>query len=516
LIGILDGFTWWNGFDFFPNIVFGSLSSTFFLAYVILWMVLPEANSTYEKMEMRGEKVDVNSIRQNVKEGMDSMKDRVKGWGEEVKESAQNFGEKAKEFANTKGKTFASEVGETARRGGRGIGHAIGVLFKVFFLFIAGTIAFALFVALMALIFGGVAWWPVNNFLWTSKWQQMYAWGTLIFFLGVPLIGFITWIIRRILRVKSRNSYLGWTFGGLWVLGWVCVTLFASSLTRDVREYEHVDSTINITQPPSGKMIVKVSERELEYTGSFGWMNDDGEGWDLSPDTMKLSFVKFDINKSEDSLYYVTLKKYSSGRTEGEARGRAEKIQYEVMYRDSVLDLGSGFAIDKASKFRGQNVEIEIRIPVGRKIVFDESIDNKLNEVSFKRNRRRWPRNGWNYDFDEIRRWRTNVEFTMGSDGILTSDEQKTNQPSRPSNGEYRYQDDNIRNPPATDDDIQRQLEEERLKQKETEERIRKLEKKKSEVKQSNTSNPESMDDKEEVVAISSPSPVFSLMKTFF
>ena len=40
---------------------------------------------------MRGEKVDVNSIRQNVKEGMDNMKDRVKGWSEEVKESAQNF-----------------------------------------------------------------------------------------------------------------------------------------------------------------------------------------------------------------------------------------------------------------------------------------------------------------------------------------------------------------------------------------------------------------------------------------
>ncbi|HKZ65747.1 MAG TPA: PspC domain-containing protein, partial [Chitinophagaceae bacterium] len=512
LLGIFRGFAWDYDFDIFPNIVFGSLNGTFVLIYIVLWMVLPEANSTYEKMEMRGEKVDVNSIRQNVKEGMDSMKDRVKGWGEEVKESAQNFGEKAKEFANTKGKTFATEVGETARRGGRGLGHAIGVLFKVFFLFIAGTIAFALFVALIALIFGGVAWWPVNNFLWTSKWQQFYAWGTLIFFLGVPLIGFITWIIRRILRVKSRNSYLGWTFGGLWVLGWISVTLFASSLTRDVREYEHVDSAINITQPQRGKMIVKVSEPELEYTGSFGWMNDDGEGWDLSPDTMKLSFVKFDINKSEDSLYYVTLKKYSSGRTEGEARGRAEKIEYEVMYRDSVLDLGSGFAIDKASKFRGQNVEIEIKIPVGRKIVFDESIDNKLNEVSFKRNRRRWPRDGWNYDFDEVRHWRTNVEFTMGSDGILTSNETKVNQPSRPSNGEYRYQDDNNRNPPTTDDDIQKQIEEEKIRQKESEERIRDLEKKKKEVKQSNTNSPESIDDKDDASIGTSPS-VFSFVQ---
>ena len=227
LFGILDGFSWHYDFDIFPNIIFGSLSGTFILAYVILWMVLPEARTNYEKMEMRGEKVDLNSIRQNVQEGMDNMKDRVKGWSEEVKESAQNFGTKAKEFANTRGKTFAAEVGETAGRGGRGLGHAIGVLFKVFFLFIAGTIAFALFVAVIALIFGGIAWWPVNNFLWTSKWQQIYAWGTLIFFLGVPLIGFITWVIRRILRVRSRNSYLGWTFGFLWTLGWVAADLIS-------------------------------------------------------------------------------------------------------------------------------------------------------------------------------------------------------------------------------------------------------------------------------------------------
>jgi phage shock protein PspC (stress-responsive transcriptional regulator) len=517
LLGILRGFTWDYDFDIFPNIVFGSLNGTFVLIYIVLWMVLPEANSTYEKMEMRGEKVDVNSIRQNVQEGMGSVKDRVKGWSEEVKESAQNFSNKAREFANIRGKTFATEVNETARRGGRGLGHAIGVLFKVFFLFIAGTIAFSLFVALMALIFGGVAWWPVNNFLWTSKWQQLYAWGTLIFFLGVPLIGFITWIIRRILRVRSRSSYLGWTFGGLWVLGWISVALFASSLSKDIREYEHVDSAISINQPQNGKMIVTVSEPELEYTGSFGWMNDDGEGWDLSSDTMRLSFVKFDINKSNDSLYYVTIKKYSSGKTEGEARGRAEKIQYDVIYRDSVLDLGSGFAIDKDSKFRGQNVEIEVKVPVGKKIVFDQSIDDKLNVVSFKRNRnRRWYRDGWDYDYDDTRRWRTGVEFTMGADGILSSSGTARPMQSTPENGKYHYQDDNIKQQPATSDDIQKQIEEERTRQKEAEERIRNLEKRKREAQQSGANKPESMDDKQDGIAMSSPSPVFSLMKSFF
>ena len=155
------------------------------------------------------------------------MKDRVKTWGDEVRESAQNLSSKAKEFTNKQGKAFARDVQDTARTGGRGIGHAIGVLFKAFFLFIGGTIAFAIFVALIALLFGGIAWWPVNDFLWTSKWQKIFAWGTLIFFFIVPVVAFITWVVRRLFRVRSKSSYLGWTFGFLWTLGWISATLFS-------------------------------------------------------------------------------------------------------------------------------------------------------------------------------------------------------------------------------------------------------------------------------------------------
>ncbi|HEX7906066.1 MAG TPA: PspC domain-containing protein [Chitinophagaceae bacterium] len=498
-IGVLRRVTWDYDFDMFVNIGFGSLSGTFILAYIILWMVLPEANSTYEKMEMRGEKVDVNTIRQNVKEGMDNMKDRMKTWGDEVKESAQNFSSKAKEFANTRGRTFAGEVGETARNSGRGLGHAIGVLFKVFFLFIAGTIAFGLFVALIALIFGGIAWWPINNFLWTSKWQQVYAWGTLIFFLLVPLIGFITWLFRRIIRVRSRSNYLGWTFGFLWAIGWVAAILLGSSLTKDFRAYDHVDSPVTITQPANSKMIIAVSEPELGYTGSFGWINDNGdEGWDLSDDTLKLSTVGFTFNASKDSLYYVTVKRYSFGRSSNEAKSRASKIQFETISRDSILDLANGYAIDKDSKFRGQQVEIEILVPIGKKIRFDESINDKLNptKVTVRKGYRR--NRGVNIEINDNywRQFQPGVDYVMGADGNLKDVTGKT------VNGDYRYEDKG-----ADTLSVEQQLLDEKRKKDESERKIRELEQKR---KQS-YNNPESMDDEGDVSLSGAPSPVISL-----
>ncbi|HRA10979.1 MAG TPA: PspC domain-containing protein [Chitinophagaceae bacterium] len=509
LLNIINNVSWHNDFDLALNIGFGSISGTFILIYVVLWMVLPEANTTYEKMEMRGEKVDVNRIRQNVQEGMGNFKERVKGWSEEVKESAQNFSNKAKEFSRTKGKEFASDVNDTVRRSGGGLGHIIGVLFKVFFLFIAGTIAFGLFVGLIAFLFGGIAWWPINNFLWTSNWQQIYAWGTLIFFLVVPLVGFIIWVIRRITKVKSRSNYLGWTFGALWTIGWISAILLASSISRDFRNYDHTDKVIEVVQPVNNKMIVAVSEPELLYSGRFSWINDEGDGWDLSDDTLRLSTVKFTVKPSLDSQYHVTLIKHSFGRSEEGAIARAERIQYNILSRDSVLDVGSGYTVDKESKFRGQQVEVEIQVPIGKQIRFDESVNDKLNSlnVRVKRGSRRNRVVDVEID-DRSSRFRSGIDYTMGINGKLKTETGEVIE-SKPDN-EYRY--------PVTDsvdkkNNIQKLIEEEERKKEESDRKIKEL---KKEIKPEAIVPSENIDIKNVEGAIAGGlSPVSSLVQWF-
>jgi phage shock protein PspC (stress-responsive transcriptional regulator) len=511
LFGIINTDAWHNDFILVPNIVFGSLTGTFILAYVILWMVLPEAHSTYEKMEMRGEKVDVNTIRQNVKESAENFKERAKEWGEEVKESAQQFGERAKEFANTRGKTFANEFGETARRGGNRLGHAIGVLFKAFFLFIFGVIAVSIFIGLIALLFSGVFWWPINNFLWTSNSQQVYAWGTLIFFFVVPLIAFITWLIRRILRVKSRSNYLGWTFGFLWTIGWVAASLLGVSISKDFREYEQAKPfVVEMSQPQNNKLIVAVSEPELQYTGRFDWMNDESEGWDLTDDTLKLSTLKISPRLSPDSLYHVIVRKHSYGKTEDEASLRAERIVYAVSSRDSVLDLANGYAIGKENKFRGQQVEIEIQIPRGRKIRFDESVHRKLNLTDLRIRTVRV--NGVVTERHRIYSTgiRSGVDYIMGIDGELTFADGK---PLIDDN--YRYRDGNENSDSIR---IQEELREQKRirddrerERQESERKIKELEEKQKQLKPT-TFKKEPTNEKTEEIAIGSPSLVVSPM----
>jgi len=497
LVNALDGFGNRGGFLFFPNIVAGSLTSTFILAYIILWIVLPEARSAYDKMEMRGEKVDVNTIKQNVQ-------DRAKEMGEDIRSAAQNIGAKAKEFSETRGKAFAAEVRQAARPVRNGLGHAIGVLFKVFFLFIAGSIAFGLFIALIAIIFGGVAWWPLNDYLWTNRWQPVYAWGTLILFLGVPLIGFIVWLVRRIIGVRSRSGYLGWIFGGLWALGWVALILLVSSFVREnryTREAKAID--IAITQP-ANKMTVIVSEPELEFTDRFWWMDSDIRGWSVGDDSMKISWINFSVQRSTDANYHVQLIKKSNGSSPSDALERAEKIGYNITSRDSMLDLDNGYSIDKASKFRWQIVQVIVEVPVGKKLRFDESFTDKLNPVRIRMKKN----HGFGVDVDDWFEYRTNVDYLMTETGLIDPSRPSESTSTMPANGDYRYDESQ----PVTQDSLdaqQRRADEEQRKLKEMKE---KLKEKKDTIR--GNGKRESIKDinSEEGIA---GSPVFSLVQVF-
>lgn len=440
-------FSLWQ-FDYSPvDIVFGSITSTFILAYIVLWIVLPLAKTQYEKMEMRGEKVDVNRIRQNVQEGMGDLKNRAQAWGAEVKDSAKQFGQKAREFADTRGKEFASEARPVASR----LGHAIGVLFKAFFLFVIGSIAFALFVGLMVVIFGGgTVLWPVKQalleFVLDGFWQKTFFWGTLIFFLAVPLIAFITWLVRRIMKVRSQRSYLGWVFGGLWTIGWVSLVLFISSLFKDFRAKEAVVTPVNISQPLADKLIVTVTQPEIEYKGDLFFTDADNYGWDFTDDSLKLGNVKLQISFSADNNYHVNVIRESRGRSNKQAASLANKIQYNVTPGDSILDIGSGYAISRSDKFRWQEVRVEIKVPVGKMIRFDRSIIDKLHPVNIRIRERRNDRN-WDVDIEEDRyffNYRTNTDYIMLASGELVLADGSDIKPKENDIDTYRYGKDSL------------------------------------------------------------------------
>ncbi|HET9055596.1 MAG TPA: PspC domain-containing protein [Chitinophagaceae bacterium] len=414
--------SWWRHG---PVIFSGGFGGTLFVAYIILWIVLPLANTASEKLEMRGEKVDLQSIRNTVQEELGSVKERATKVGSDIKEKAQAWGQEASSVAKEKSKAFVAEAAPIAKKTGSGIGHAIGVLFKAFFLFIAGIIVFALFMALMGILIALIGAAPFTSFFLEGTWQIFLAWATLILFLAVPLIALVVWMVRRLIRVKSPKSYLGYAFGTLWILGWVCAILFISSITRDFKSQTPMTEEFKMEQPVGNTLkIVAQGKKAGYYDRSWWWDSDDRETFFLNAgeDSMYLNTIRVKVVKSEDSLFHTNVVKISRGHSPVEAESKAKNISFSIRQADSTLILPKGFTISRNDKYRAQRVMVIIEVPKGKKIKLDKSLDS-YNWFDVTYNRRGL---GWSIDWDENwerdYNWNSDVEYQMTDEGLKRTD----------------------------------------------------------------------------------------------
>ena len=147
------------------------------------------------------------------------------------------------------------------------------------------------------------------------------------------------------------------------------------------------------------------------------------------------------MGKSEDSSYHVRVYKYSTGSTLQDAQNRATRTMFHVTSQDSILNLGSGLTIDKNSKFRGQGVIVEIEMPVGKRINFDESVLDSYNPWVVRRiskGGRYWGRR-WqsDWDYDDFFNLQADVDYVMGKDGVLFN----PLKPTKKDDENYRYND---------------------------------------------------------------------------
>ena len=172
-----------------------------------------------------------------------------------------------------------------------------------------GIVAFALLIALIAILYSGVAVFPLKNFLLEGFWQNLLAWGVLIMFIGVPIIALVVWIVRRIMRVKSKNPYLGYTFGSLWILGLISLFVLIGMVGRNFRIKTSVNEDVTITQPASNSMLIKVIDGKVKYYSS-DWFDSKFPFLSLNEDSMFLNAVRLKIVRSDDSAYHIKLVKY--------------------------------------------------------------------------------------------------------------------------------------------------------------------------------------------------------------
>ena len=434
----------WNHFHLFQFWEFDDFSNIFdvtfmpgpIFVYIVLWLVLPEARTSADKLEMMGEKVDINSIKNAIQTDLEGFGKRAKTWGTSFdKKQASNT-----ENTNTTGanNTNSGAGGLDQRKGCfYYFGRTITILMKAFVYFILGIITISILAALFGVGVATTGLLPLKKFILEDGLQSWAFIGTILFFIWVPVIGIVTAIIRKIAGFKNSNIWVRSSFIALWVLGWVCLFYFISSVGNSFSKHNQPnEKSISLVNPAVDYLEVTAAPKMKYYEQR--WFNIEPFQF-LNDDTVRVRNLKIRIVQSKTDSFDIKYVTMSNGKSISEANLLAEKINFSVMQQDSSLFLDRGIAITKKDKFRNQHVIMTIAMPVGKRF----KITNKgWSQTTINMNHRgirtetindfgddTWV-DEWNENWDnESFSYDRGVEYRMTVDGLekIKSDFDKSN-----------------------------------------------------------------------------------------
>lgn len=372
--------------------------------YFIMWVVVPPAKTTADRLRMRGEKVNWKNIQKSVEDELNGVADRMGKFAR---------GEKV---GKTQGTRVAQEIVQSA---GQIVVYILRFLAKVIgSVFIA--ISVALGIAITIVLFGrGIS---VDGV--TIEPEQMGAFldlfapdglssTTILVLAGMlllgPIVGVFTLGARILFNIPWKHAGLraaGWLSGGISVIAVVVASFWG---VRAAHEFEEESIVTTQESLPKGVNTWKVQAHFLPISGTearfhFDREESDGE-WIFTEDRLYTNLVGFTVDETPSERPYVVVERVAHGASGRVARERAQKIEYQLaLLPDGTIDLDAVVAIARADKFRGQHVRITLHVPVGHKVILDPSVQDLLDDVPNLEN---------TYDHDMV-----GLTWTMSESGL--------------------------------------------------------------------------------------------------
>jgi phage shock protein PspC (stress-responsive transcriptional regulator) len=336
------------------------------LAYIILWIVTPEAITTTEKLEMTGEPVTISNIEKKVREEFENVSDKIKNadydkYGNQIKSGAGKIGNSFGDFIMSIFKIFAKFLG-------------------VILIITGVTVLFFLLIGIFTLGSGAFIDFPWQGFIEAGNFTDypVWAFGLLMFFaVGIPFF-FLTLLGFKLLapNMKSIGNIAKYTLLALWLIA-VSLAISigikqASAFAIDGRVVKK--ETINLN--PNDTLFIKFKHNDyfaknVEDRNDF-MVTQDSTGTDI----IYSNEVSFKIEKTDEKLPYLQIEKEASGKSLSEAKNRAEQIKYSYKIIGNQLILDNYLLTELKNKYRDQEIEITLFVPEGLLLKVDSSVQN--------------------------------------------------------------------------------------------------------------------------------------------
>jgi len=348
-----------------------------FLLYLFLMIIIPEAKTAAEKLEMKGDPINVENI------------------GKKFEETLNDIADKATNFSRRNDGKFRKMIHQVFG----GLAALLGRFFEVFGKIIGiGFILFSLFLTVLLLTF-----WISGESLISVTSDGIHSFNlyalsnsvlidngySVLIYIGITLVTLVPIIALLIAGIKLLFDIKGGTKGisiallGLWLCGLTITAVFGIQTGLDFSREGEIVETLKINQPEENILYLTVNNDKY-FSNHYKNTYNHGNMLELihiTEENIHFGYPYVDIKKSKDSLFRVEIEYFARGATEKKALSRADNIDYSIKQKDSLFVFNPYYSIDNEMKIRGQEVAITVFVPQGGKVFLSEKMKRIIYDI---------------------------------------------------------------------------------------------------------------------------------------
>lgn len=338
------------------------------LIYIVLWIVVPEAKTTAQKLEMKGEPVTASNISKSVQEQFENLKNTVKNGAQK------------------------NNIGDFLEKLGALILSVLSIFFKVMLKIIGVLMLLAgifVLIAILGSFFGmgnlffdwlstdsseNVTLQNLSDVFLVSENQATWILISGILFVMIPLFQIIYAGLRILFNIDKLNNKIHWSLTVVWILA--IFTLVGNAVQIGV-SFDNNATTEHKTlvQTTSDTLTVKIHNLD-------DWARYGDDDFNLGDVESQIANVDFDIARSQDSLMHLIVIKRARGWNRKEAKQRAEVIHYNFKVENNTLTLDDYLSFKNTDKFRAQEVDLILQVPQGKTVYLDRGTEGIIDDIS--------------------------------------------------------------------------------------------------------------------------------------
>ena len=346
------------------------------LAYLVLWIAVPKAVNTAQRLEMRGQEATVKNIEKSIKEEV-----------KEVKESYKKFKESD---TYSKGKKTVDGAGDV-------VYNIFKVLLKVLVIILGVLLVITGFFGLLGLISSMVigqsfvSGWPL---LWSPEvhvpdfLNYFVEPGTVTFGLilagiltGIPLLAVLYIGTKMVFRYKSNNTAIILSMLGIWFISLIVLIVISGTQIKHYKDRSSITNSEVVSCDSCQALYLKLAENKYEDYAELDWDIEDFKVYVVDGEEVFVGEPQLDVVRSSTNDFLINVKYTSRGKSREEAKENCKEIEYRYNLTDSTVVFDPYFFLDEGKKWRNQEVYITVKVPEGKAIYLSDDMDDIIHDI---------------------------------------------------------------------------------------------------------------------------------------